>query len=193
MAEVPDHDTTKLQAIATEGAIPPCRCTRQCLFGDGRAGLHWKQTDAPIRMRPVHAPQAGKRQGFREGSRQMAADRMALAPEPAGEQPSPRRPVAMVSQPTYEQITALAYELWERRGRPPGDGREDWLEAERQLREQHSALRATPRPVISGPRYHRRSQPFHLSRRVMFLLQNSRCAAFRPRRAWHPLRMMPLV
>ena len=106
----------------------------------------------------------------------MAADRMALAPEPAGER--------LRSQPTYEEIAALAYELWENRGRPPGDGREDWLEAEKQL----TARQAPPRAA-----FHRRSQPFHLSRRFVFMLQNSRHAAFRPRRAWHPLRMMPLV
>jgi len=115
----------------------------------------------------------------------MAADRMALAPESAGE--------PLTSQPSDGEIAALAYELWERRGRPQGDGREDWLEAERQLRGQQPELQATPRPAIIGPRSRRRSRPFHLSRRVMFLLQNSRCAAFRPRRAWHPLRMMPLV
>jgi len=109
----------------------------------------------------------------------MAADRMALAPEPAGE--------SLESYPTYEGIAALAYELWEKRGRPPGDGLEDWLEAEKRLRAGHH------RPQSTAPRFHRRSQPFHLSRRVMFLLQNSRHAAFRPRRAWHPLRMMPLV
>jgi len=95
------------------------------------------------------------------------------------------------SQLAHEEIAALAYEIWEIRGRPPGDGREDWLEAERQLRERQR--RATPPVVINGPRFHRRSQPFHLSRRVLFLLQSSRYAAFRPRRAWHPLRMMPLV
>ena len=115
----------------------------------------------------------------------MAADRMALAPETAGE--------SLKSQPTWEQIAALAYERWERRGRPPGDGREDWLEAEKQLTARQAPPRAVSRPVTAEARFHRRSQPFHLSRRFVFLLQNSRHAAFRPRRAWHPLRMMPLV
>lgn len=36
-------------------------------------------------------------------------------------------------KPTREEIAHLAYQIWEARGRPAGDGREDWLEAEHQL------------------------------------------------------------
>lgn len=38
-------------------------------------------------------------------------------------------------EPTYDDIAALAYELWSRRGGTHGSDFEDWLEAERQLRE----------------------------------------------------------
>ena len=37
---------------------------------------------------------------------------------------------------TREEITALAYSLWEARGRPEGSPEEDWLNAERALNEQ---------------------------------------------------------
>ncbi len=36
--------------------------------------------------------------------------------------------------PTHEQIARLAYELWERRGRPMGSSDEDWWRAEQELR-----------------------------------------------------------
>ena len=37
---------------------------------------------------------------------------------------------------THEEIAALAYSLWEARGRPEGSPEEDWLNAERALNEQ---------------------------------------------------------
>ncbi|HVU36078.1 MAG TPA: DUF2934 domain-containing protein [Opitutaceae bacterium] len=36
---------------------------------------------------------------------------------------------------TNEQIAALAYELWQERGRPEGSDIDIWLDAERQLRD----------------------------------------------------------
>jgi hypothetical protein len=36
--------------------------------------------------------------------------------------------------PTHHQIAVRAYQLWEENGRPDGTDREDWFEAERQLR-----------------------------------------------------------
>ena len=38
------------------------------------------------------------------------------------------------SVPSHEDIAALAYALWEERGRGDGGAEQDWLEAERQLR-----------------------------------------------------------
>jgi Protein of unknown function (DUF2934) len=36
---------------------------------------------------------------------------------------------------TYDDIAALAYDLWSRRGHAHGSDFDDWIEAERQLRE----------------------------------------------------------
>jgi hypothetical protein len=52
-----------------------------------------------------------------------AANRSVSRPEPAG-----------ATRPTHEQIAARAYEIWEAQGRPEGADRENWFEAERQLR-----------------------------------------------------------
>ena len=38
------------------------------------------------------------------------------------------------SMPTHDEIAALAYELYEARGRADGFDVDDWLEAERRLR-----------------------------------------------------------
>jgi len=37
--------------------------------------------------------------------------------------------------PSHEDIAKLAYELWEARGRVDGGDEQDWLKAERRLRE----------------------------------------------------------
>jgi len=79
------------------------------------------------------------------------ADAKAMRPAPAnatirsGGEPSmvkaaPASPMAAVSDsppasspPTYEEIAARAYDLWQEQGRPEGRERENWIEAERQL------------------------------------------------------------
>jgi hypothetical protein len=38
------------------------------------------------------------------------------------------------TQPTHEQIRQRAYEIYVSRGGGPGDERQDWLQAERELR-----------------------------------------------------------
>lgn len=40
------------------------------------------------------------------------------------------KPQAAISE---DVVSKLAYDLWERAGRPPGDGKEFWYEARRQL------------------------------------------------------------
>lgn len=40
--------------------------------------------------------------------------------------------------PTYEEIAARAYDLWLSHGQPQGCERENWIEAERQLRKERS-------------------------------------------------------
>ena len=48
----------------------------------------------------------------------------------------------VLPSPTQEQIAALAYAIWEDRGRPAGSDVECWIEAEREL----------SGPVASSPR-----------------------------------------
>jgi Protein of unknown function (DUF2934) len=43
-------------------------------------------------------------------------------------------PVAFSEGPFSEQITALAYALWQERGCPDGNPEEDWFRAEQELR-----------------------------------------------------------
>ena len=40
----------------------------------------------------------------------------------------------IISVPSHEHVAALAYALWEERGRGDGGAEDDWFEAERQLR-----------------------------------------------------------
>jgi len=42
---------------------------------------------------------------------------------------------AAEEEPTYEEISALAYSLWEQRGCPAGSPEEDWFKAEQELKE----------------------------------------------------------
>jgi hypothetical protein len=44
-------------------------------------------------------------------------------------------PAEEVRQPGHEEIARLAYSYWEARGRQGGEAAEDWLRAERELRE----------------------------------------------------------
>src|ERR1700722_585776 len=52
--------------------------------------------------------------------------------------PSPVMPVV-----SREEIARLAYSYWEARGRPHGSAAEDWLRAERELREVTNVAGAT--------------------------------------------------
>jgi hypothetical protein len=46
-------------------------------------------------------------------------------------------PAEEARQPGHEEIARLAYSYWEARGRQGGDAWEDWLRAERALRERN--------------------------------------------------------
>ncbi len=52
---------------------------------------------------------------------------------------SPSLEGAIVYEPTHEEISALAYALWEARGCQGGSPEEDWLRAEAQLRNRAGA------------------------------------------------------
>jgi hypothetical protein len=47
---------------------------------------------------------------------------------------------------THDKIAMRAYEKWCKRGRPGGSDKQDWLEAERELREEHKRTGA-PTPT----------------------------------------------
>jgi len=51
-----------------------------------------------------------------------------------------------IAPPTDEEIARKAYELFEARGRLPGHEREDWLAAERQLRDERTPDERKPKP-----------------------------------------------
>jgi len=53
---------------------------------------------------------------------------------------------AACSRPGEEQIRRRAYEIYLRRGGGPGDPLEDWLQAERELREELVRARQGPAP-----------------------------------------------
>jgi hypothetical protein len=62
--------------------------------------------------------------------------RVATAPNPSTRQASaPVRGNKTSAGLTPEQIAARAYQLWEKRGKPQGTELDDWLQAERELRE----------------------------------------------------------
>lgn len=46
---------------------------------------------------------------------------------------APNNGTSFVEPPEYDQIAALAYELWLARGCPEGSPEEDWLQAEQEL------------------------------------------------------------
>src|SRR5438874_7637637 len=50
------------------------------------------------------------------------------------EKPAPKAPAKTPAQPTNEQISQRAHEIWEREGRPEGRHVEHWLTAEAELR-----------------------------------------------------------
>jgi hypothetical protein len=51
--------------------------------------------------------------------------------------------------PSYDEICELAYKKWEQAGRPCGDGKEFWLEAEGELSEKKS--RSTKSQPTTAP------------------------------------------
>jgi DUF2934 family protein len=53
---------------------------------------------------------------------------------------TPEAPIAVapVPGPSFDEISARAYDLWQSQGRPEGRERENWIEAERQLREERT-------------------------------------------------------
>lgn len=53
--------------------------------------------------------------------------------------------------PEHRSIGELAYLLWQARGCPQGTAHEDWLEAERQLREERAGARTPKADAAAQP------------------------------------------
>ena len=72
----------------------------------------------------------------REGSTAppRSSDRPGQSPSSETHGPATRPLPEAGLSPTHHQIAVRAYQLWEENGRPDGTDREDWFEAERQLR-----------------------------------------------------------
>jgi hypothetical protein len=70
---------------------------------------------------------------------ELAEEPSGLATELLGAQGKPQfdRAKAGVAAPTQEEIARRAYELYIERGQAPGNEREDWLEAEKELSERY--------------------------------------------------------
>jgi DUF2934 family protein len=61
---------------------------------------------------------------------------------------------ATSSKVTHEKIAQRAYEKWLQRGRPHGDGVQDWLEAEKEMKDE--SMRGGMMPPPSLPAAQRR-------------------------------------
>jgi len=53
--------------------------------------------------------------------------------------------------PSYEEICELAYSKWEQAGRPCGDGKEFWLQAESELTSSNSKSKSKTSTTDSMP------------------------------------------
>jgi len=106
-------------------------------FGKGRAAQakpRGKDETKPRRSQ-VSAPDAGTtspRTSAADAPTSPARSGGGVAIETASVTPVQVEPGPSPS-PTYEEISARAYELWQEQGRPEGRDRENWIEAERQL------------------------------------------------------------
>jgi hypothetical protein len=60
--------------------------------------------------------------------------------------PTVRKPRAVRTNPTTEEIALRAYQIYLERGGTPGNALEDWTRAERELQEESGKPRRRPTP-----------------------------------------------
>jgi hypothetical protein len=60
--------------------------------------------------------------------------------------PPVKKPRAVATKPTREEIALRAYQIYLERGGAPGNALEDWTRAERELLEKSSKSRRKPAP-----------------------------------------------
>lgn len=56
-------------------------------------------------------------------------------------QPQSMSPAGVGTQPTFDQIAKRAYEKWCKRGKPQGSDKQDWFEAEAELKKEVGMVR----------------------------------------------------
>ena len=102
-----------------------------------------KSTDKEVSVSPTSGVTPSRRTSSRSRSKRTAAP--AEPPASSIQTPVPEIPevqakaivrevVTPVNEPAYQEIAALAYEYWQRRGQMDGCAEEDWLRAEMELR-----------------------------------------------------------
>jgi hypothetical protein len=82
----------------------------------------------------------------RKKTESAAAPRSRKTAAPKAAAPRTAVPDLAVPEPTYEEIAARAYALWESGGHRHGSSDQDWILAEQQLRAERAAALVRPRP-----------------------------------------------
>jgi hypothetical protein len=82
------------------------------------------------------ASQAPAKGGSMGAERHENPEAMRARTTPAGESSAPSVDSERRDGPLDAEVASRAYAIWLGRGRPEGTDREDWFEAERQLREE---------------------------------------------------------
>jgi hypothetical protein len=107
-------------------------------FGKGRGAKTQPRGQDEPRRREAEEPRSNRALGVGADpippSPTMAATDAPASLARAGDGQGARTPPMPGREPSYEETSARAYEIWLLRGRPEGCERENWTEAERQLR-----------------------------------------------------------
>ena len=61
--------------------------------------------------------------------------------------PPQAQPVSSTMKVPHDKIAMRAYEKWCKRGRPHGTDRQDWLEAEAELKNEYARTGGSPSPT----------------------------------------------
>lgn len=104
--------------------------TRKAASGDGQAA---SPSEKPARKRAASSKSADDQKA--PASKKAAGSRAKKGGDAASKKPRAKKGAAQ-DGPSREDIERRAYELYERRGGEHGLHDDDWLEAERQLREE---------------------------------------------------------
>ena len=90
--------------------------------------------------------------GAKPGRTATKPARPATKPGTATRKSMPTHAVSGNIEPTFEQVSKRAYEIYLGRGSAPGDAMSDWLQAERELRQSNGASGTHPASAKRGAR-----------------------------------------